>query len=267
MDEIIECIYDNSTRTKSYTRSSSASSKISTKQIQLIINRLIGQSQRSSTCQTYLRIWRQFNKFVINLDVKPVSWEDRVTLFIGYKIDQGMKSNTCKSYVSAIKKFLVDDGYPWNDQQVLLGSLTKACEIINDRVHTRLPIQCSLLELILFEVQRMYNDQFYLETMYKALFALSYYGMMRVGEVTMSNHVIKAKDVHMATNKDKIRIALYSSKTHSKAMRPQRIKITSNVNEKSGSSIKRIFCPFKLINNYMNMLGDYDNLNEQFFCL
>ena len=202
---------------RKYVASSSNSSRISTKQIQLIIDKLIGQSQRNSTSNNYLRIWRQFNKFVINLDKKPNTWEDRVTLFIAHKIDQGMQSSTVKSYVSAIKKLLVDDGYPWDDQKVLLGSLTKACKIVNDKVHTRLPIQCSLLEMILFEVQRLFDakGQWYLEIMYKALFALSYYGMMRVCEVTQvtqTNHTVKAKDVHSALNKDKIMLVLYSSK-------------------------------------------------------
>ena len=78
------------------------------------------------------------------------------------------------------------------------------------------------------------KDSVYLQIMYKALFALSYYGMMRVGEVTYSDHVVKAKDVHSAQNKDKLLLMLYSSKTHSKGMKPQRIKITSNLIEKSG---------------------------------
>ena len=97
--------------------------------------------------------------------MKPPSWEDRVTLFIGYKVDQGINSSTVKCYVSAIKKMLTDDGYPWDDRKVLVGSLTKACKLVNDKVHTRLPIHCSLLELILFELQRAYNrpGQFYLQ--------------------------------------------------------------------------------------------------------
>ena len=68
-----------------FTGSSSTSSRISTRHIQLIIDKLVGQSQRSSTSQNYLAVWRQFNKFVISLDIKPSSWEDRVTLFIGHK--------------------------------------------------------------------------------------------------------------------------------------------------------------------------------------
>ena len=162
---------------------------------------------------------------------------------------------------------LIDDGYPWDDRQVLIGSLTKACKIINEKVHTRLPIQCSLLELVLFEVHRKFGlqGQIYLRVMYQALFALSYYGLMRVGEVTASDHVVKAKDIHLATNKDKIMLKLYTSKTHSRGMKPQTIKITSNIIEKSGFYAKRYFCPFKLMNDFLKVRGDYDGPTDQFF--
>ena len=148
-----------------------------------------------------------------------------------------------------------------------MGSLTKACRLINDKVYTRLPIQCSLLEMLLFEVHRLYSlkGQVYLQVMYKALFALSYYGLMRVGEVTASDHVMKAKDVHLAMNKSKLLIVLHSSKTHSTGMRPQKIKITSNLVEKSGFYARRNFCPFDLISQSMHMRGNFDNGTEQFF--
>ena len=96
---------------------------------------------------------------MISLDKKPTHWEDRTTLFIGYLINNVMQSCTEKSYVSAIKKILILDGYKWNDNLVLVSSLAKACRIINvinDKVCTRLPITCGLLEMILFEVQRIF---------------------------------------------------------------------------------------------------------------
>ena len=216
-----------------------------------MIDKLLSSTTRSSTTKNYLSIWRQFNKFVIDLDIRPDTWEDRVTLFIGYKIEQGMKSTTVKCYVSAIKKMLVEDGYGWDDQKVFLGSLTRACRLINDRVFTRLPIQCSLLEMILFEIQRVYDGQYYLELLYKALFVLAYYGLMRVGEVTQSDHVLQANHIHMGINKDKMLIILYSSKTHSTAMKPQKIRITSNFEEKSGFYARRNFCPFELVHQYL----------------
>ena len=225
------------------------------------------RQHRDSTAKTYLSIWRQFNIFLIYLDKKPELWEDRVTLFIGYLIDRGLQSATVKSYVSAIKKTVILDKYKWDDNLVLVRSLAKACKIVNDAVRTRLPIHCGLLKMILFEVQRVFtqSNQWYLEIMYKTMFILSYYGMMRVGEITMSPHILKAKDVHMALNKDKLLLVLYSSKTHSKGSRPQKIKITSNKLEKSGHYANRHFCPFQLVRQYLTLRGGFVQESEQFF--
>ena len=172
-----------------------------------------------------------------------------------------------KSYVSAIKKTLIMNGYDWNDNLVLVSSLAKACRIINDQVRTRLPIHCGLLETILFEIQCIFmqRSQWYLECLYKALFTVSYYGLMRVGEVTLSQHVLKAKNVHVAKNKDKILLVLYSSKTHDKANKPQKIMITSNLIEKTGRYATRFFCPFALMRKFLDVRGGYQMDNEPLF--
>ena len=225
------------------------------------------QQNRQSTYRNYRSVWKKFNEFIINLDVKPKYWEDRATLFIGYLIDKGYQSSTIKSYVSAIKRTLVDDKYEWEDSKILLTSLTRACKLKNDCVTARRPIYCSLLELILFEVERIFRkkNQFYLEVMYKALFCLGYYGLMRVGELTESPHTAKAKDVLVGTNKDNIMIILFSSKTHGKGDRSQKIKTTSNVEEKSGHYRKRNFCPFELLRNYFAIRREIEEDNENFF--
>ena len=82
-------------------------SRISSDSIQLIIDKLLNKQIRNTTNKAYLGIWRQFNKFLIRLDKKPDRWEDRVTLFVGHKINEGTQSSTIKTYVSAIKKTLV----------------------------------------------------------------------------------------------------------------------------------------------------------------
>ena len=247
--------------------STSGSTRISVHDIERIVDKLLLKQHRDSTSKTYLSVWRQFNKFIVSLDSKPDLWEDRATLFIAYLIDNGMQSATVKSYVPAIKKTLIMNGYDWNDNLVLVRSLAKACRLINDSVRTRLPIHCGLLEMLLFEVQRHFklNNQCYLEILYETLFALAYYGLMRVGEVTRSQHVLKAKDVHIATNKDNMLLVLYSSKTHDKESRPQKIKITANSIEHSGNYTHRYFCPFHLMRQYIDCRGDYSDEKEQFF--
>ena len=114
-------------------------------------------------------------------------------MFVAYMIDNGMQSCLVKSYVSAIKKTLQIDGYIWDNNKVLISALTQACKLVNDRVKTRLPIQCGLLELILFELERVFNTQPYLATLYKTLFAIAYYGLLRPGEITLGPHVLKQR--------------------------------------------------------------------------
>ena len=135
-------------------------------------------------------------------------------LYIAYIVDIGLQSSTVRSYISAIRNILSDDGYVWDDQRMLINSLTRACKVVNDKVKTRLPINCGLLELILFELQRYFaaNYQWYLDVMYRALFTLGYYGLLRVGELTDSPHVLRACNIHVGVNKQKIMLMLYTSK-------------------------------------------------------
>ena len=130
-----------------------------------------------------------------------------------------------------------------------------------------MPIQCGLLELILFQIERRFAsaNQQYLECLYKAMFSLGYYGLMRIGEMTKSPHVVKACNIHIADNKDNILILLYSSKTQGKQHAPQSIKITTNSEEKGVFHRNRHFCPFELMREYLGLRGGYKDASEQFF--
>ena len=113
------------------------------------------------------------------------------------------------------------------------------------------------------------SNQYYLNVLYKTIFTISYYSMLRIGEVVKTqtaNHTIKVKDISIATNKEKIQLILYTSKAHRIESPPQIIKISSiadsNLNEKEKT---RFFCPFKLMKEYFALRGDYEEENEKFF--
>ena len=230
---------------------SSETSKISVEHVNNILERLKHRQTRDSTTANYLSVWRHLNKFIINLDSRDnLSWEDRTALFGAYLIDGGIQSSTLKSYFSAIKHVLKLDGYEWNDNKALLSSLVKGCKLENDKLKIRLPIQKGLLEMLMFELQRHFNGQQpqpYLELLYKTMFSLGYYGMLRVGEMTLGQHTIKACNVHLGNNKDKVLLVLYTSKTHGKESEPQRIKIAVC----PGEQPSRCFCPIKLTIQYV----------------
>ena len=196
-----------------------------------IIFRLENCKNRRSTAKNYLQVWRNFNKFLLRLDAKPDSWERQTAMFCTFLIDQGSQSSTIKSYVSAIKSVLRSEGYQWNDDLVLLNSLTRACHMINDQVYQRLPIKKGMLELLLFEVERMFSQSKYNEVLYKAIFLMAFYRLMRMSEIAAEtgefsmNHAVMAADVYVGMNKPKILVLLYSSKTHGSGSQPQEIKI------------------------------------------
>ena len=117
-----------------------------------------------------------------------------------------------------------EDDYEWNNNILLLNTITKACKVTNDQYRERLPIKRHLLEVILFELGRIFSMQPYLLITHRTLFVLAYYGLFRIGELSKGDHPIKACDVHVAVNKLKILIYLRSSKTHGLESPPQKIK-------------------------------------------
>ena len=147
----------------------------------------------------------------------------------------------------------------------MLDTLVRSCKLINDRVQPRLPIHAGFLEQILFEIERIDNNQYYLEIPYKTMLLFGYYGLLRIGEIAKGPHCIKAANVHVGQNKKKLLIILYSSKTHGAESRPQRIKITANDQYLTKFMKKRCFCPFSVTLTYLKLRGFYCNPCEQFF--
>ena len=221
---------------------------------------------RNTTKNNYYGVWKNFNEFFIKLDAKPDTWEDRITLFAGYLVDCNKRSQTVKSYISAIRAVLKDDGVELNEDKFLLNSLIQACKFKNDRVRTRMPIRKGMLNVILKKTEETFASQPYLKCMYLALFATTYYGMFRVGEVTTGDHAVKAKDVHVGKNKNKMCFVLHTSKTHWKNQEPQIVKIAhTNITNTARKTDAKRFCPFNLLREYTAIRPCYVHDNEPFF--
>ena len=203
-----------------------------------------------------------------------MDWNHGITLFVGHLIQEGKKSSTIKSYLSAIRVVLKIDGHEIATDSYVLTVLVKACKLKNDKILARFPICHSMLEILIKQLPVILDGQQYLMTLYKALFLTTYVGLFRIGEVTQSPHVIKARDVHIAKNKCKVMFVLKSSKTHTEADQPQVVKISS---EASITSTKlgidlfkkewlvRKSCPYHALREYLAIRGSFVEHNEQFF--
>ena len=220
-------------------------------------------NHRSTTKDSYYQTWKAFNKFLIKLDRILKSWEHKVAIYCAYLVEcKKLQSSTIKSYVSGIKAILTADGYLWNDRLLLLTTITRACKLKNDRLLNRFPVQTGLLNLLLSQLEIKFRKQCYLECLYKVVYSLAYYGLFRIGELTQSPHVIKARNVHLAQEKNQFQFILYSSKTHSTSDRPQKIvikELTTSTNHR----IKH-YCPFQITQFYVSIRPPACNASEQF---
>ena len=176
------------------------------------------------------------------------------------------KSATIKSFISAIKAVLNYEGIQLNEDKVLLSTLVKACWLQNDCVKPHLPIHKGLLKIIVTTIDKMFADQPqpYLSVLYKALYCTAYFGLFRVGDITESHHVVKAKDVHIGINKKKLMFVLHSSKMHGKSVKLQIIKIDC-LRQISDHSNNNAICPFQALKEYLNLRQRYRTLRFLIF--
>ena len=133
--------------------SSTTTSSISLRAMDNILQQLKQMQHRDSMCSNYYGIWKNFNKFILRLDIKPTNWEDQLVMYVAYLIHMKRCSTTIKSYISAIKVLLFNGGIAINKDTALLATLTQACRLHSDRVNTKLMISKDLIRLLLVNLQ------------------------------------------------------------------------------------------------------------------
>lgn len=215
-----------------------------------------------STRKKYHQIHTKFTEFVGELTRKPDNWEDKIHLYFTFLAETGKKENTLKTYLSAIKKILTTEGESLDKlDNVALASIIKSCKYRNNEVVHRMPINYYMLLSLLDIADKFYDQQPYLATLYKAMFSAAYNGLLRVGEMTKSQHAILAQDVLIGRNKRKIQFILRTSKTHGLGDPPQIIAYFCDCDETKAPQ----YCPFELMDNYNKMKDKYVDSTEQYF--
>ena len=79
---------------------------------------------------------------------------------------------------------------------------------------------------------------------------------------------LKAKDVHIGRNKNKLLFVLFTSKMHGRNVKPQQIKIAEVSGANASSTVRNKNdqnCPFVVLKQYLQVRGKYSREDEQFF--
>lgn len=228
-----------------------------------IKQRILQAHLKPRTRRSYHRTWVRMNKFLSEFDRLPPSWDDRMVLWAVHLADNRKFSATISSYMSAIRHVLAMDGIFVSRSNFQLAMIIRASKIHNDQLYIRLPIQQRLHNRILLHVKEELGQnrgQHYLSVMLRAAFSLAYFGLMRISEVSKSDHAVKGQDINYRRNKRRITIYLRSSKTHSASDKPQIIHIQGNRN--LGEN-----CPYSLITEYVNLRGRRASADREQFLL
>ena len=137
--------------------------------------------------------------------------------------------------------------------------LVNACKVQNDTLKVRLPNQSGLKNMITDKTEDYFLGvgRVYLAKLYKAIVSTGYHGLLQIGELTSGTHPMLACNVHSATNRRKIQIVLYHSKTHTKANYPQKIEITS-----MNTTFKH--CPYRIMEEFIKARWKYRRDDEPF---
>lgn len=233
----------------------------------VVLPRNIDSDLGTGSQETYHTIWKNFLKFTHGFDRLPDKWEDKMLLYAAYLSDTTHKPATIETYMSAIKYKLIHDGYPLNEDRVKLQSIVRSSRIKNRKVHNRMPINRRILKNLIDAIGTKFHNQPYLAALYKCMFTLAYFGLLRVGEMVKGTHPILAGDVHASRNKNpKIQLVLRSSKTHGLGDRPQIIRIPNKVDEAEIYKLRGTkYCPFTILDDYLKLRGNYQDEGDQFF--
>ena len=125
--------------------------------------------------------------------------------------------------------------------------------------------------VLVSEIDNIFPSQPYLVALYKAMIITMYFGLFRISEVTQSDHVLKARDVRISCNKQKMLFILRTSKTHGHGSKLQTIKINSVAYDPLGQETDTVilsdkYCPYILLSNYLDVRkSKRADDSEQFF--
>ena len=153
------------------------------------LNKLLFSAIAPSTKQGYTRAWQLFDEVMSVLDIPynginslPLSYQ-QIVAFISFMLAKRYAPTTVISYVSALsyahKMSGLSDPCAVFAVQKVLASATK----ISPSVDHRLPITLSILSSLTNSLKSTTSNP-YLRSLFKAMYIVSFFALMRVGEIT-----------------------------------------------------------------------------------
>jgi hypothetical protein len=170
-----------------------------------------------------------------------------VVQYLLHLSSSGLAYSTARSYLSALSYQCKLHGILDPTSEFLITKLLQGMKRLNHRSDKRLPITKQLLERIIFSLPSICTNA-YEEALFSAAFSLAFYGLFRVGELTVRNRtsdhtVLRKENLTLDPAKQLLLINVQHSKTDQmgKGTILQIGKLNGPV------------CPFDLVGKYLRV--------------
>ena len=234
---------------------------------------LLNASLAHSTILGYKRSWVLFATCMMQMNISfcglaslPLSIS-QILVFIGYLNLSGYAPASIITYVSALSYIHKIKGVTDPTRNHKVQKLLAAVMRVNNRPDSRLPITRNILFRLISSLQHTTTSD-YFRSMFRAMYTVSFFGLMRMGEVTRDKFgVVPVLFDQLKFYKEYIVISITKFK-HNKSGKPFDIVLARNEN--------KIICPVNALYNYIKYRGtkngplfcfpDYTSVSREFYC-
>ena len=217
------------------------------------VEKLFQASIALSSFKVYRRAWNLFNQAFTNMGLVfngsidlPLS-PDQIILFVGYLSNAGFASASITSYTSAIGYIHKLLNMPDPTSQFLVQKLLSACNKVNNSVDTRLPITIVVLQRLVCALDHTVPN-LYLRQLFKAMYSVAFFGLMRLGEITQdSNKQVPLTIDQIQFTSSSVLLSIRKFK-HNLSLKPVQLVLPAQ-KDKS-------ICPVNQLKKYLKLRGN-----------
>ena len=215
-----------------------------------LARQIVNQGVSKNTHKSYNLALKKLDKFRAEYQLNstwPIAISELLN-FIAYLSVNGLSGGSVSSYISGISYFHKINGFQDTTKFFIISKALEGLKRMQGgkRQDIRAPITLNLLSEITSVLDKVCSSN-YEAIMFAAAFSLSFFGLLRVGEITQPNQKEKIKSVigidDIEINKNKINLMIRCSKTDQQG---KSIKLVIPANHKST-------CPVRLIKKYLSL--------------
>ena len=214
---------------------------------------LISTSLSKDTASQYTRVWQGFRDFCVHtLNREFIVKPEVIALYIAHLDIKKLQPSTIQSHLSAISFFSQMNNMQDHTNSFNVEKIMKSLHRKNPSKDSRLPINQQLLNRIITILDN-HCDSGYECAMYRAMFSLAYYALLRAGECTSSKHVLTRESVRRISQGGKCYAIEVKFSSFKNSVNHGSAPPILQIQERGG-----VTCPVKIIDHYLSIRHNGD---------